>query len=332
MKKILLGFALLTVGLAKAQLTESNHAPTSGDVFSTVQCDSTGVIVGASGAGATWDFSTLVTHNSLLNNYTSSVSTNTSNLGYLEVKSSISNSSYYSSTPGNLSYYGGNITAGAINATVNYTTPAIVAIYPMSLNSTTTNITGGNAIVPPFGNATFTGTCNVIADGTGTLVLAGRTFTNAIRLITTQNLNVNSGAANVTLVNYDYYSIADSKRPIVTISTSTLSSLLGGTSTQSVVTIQPNNVILGLNDNHNAENMVSVFPNPSTSNVNFTTLNKDANKIIIFDLAGKMITETAFENFKATVNVGDVNPGIYFYSILNENNHVLIRGKFTVGK
>src|ERR1700752_449151 len=225
MKKILLGIAILTAGFAKAQLTEANHAPASGDVFSTFQCDSTGVTAGASGAGATWDFSALVVHTAMLNNYTSVVSTNTANMGYLEVKSSLTNTSYYSSSPGNLSYYGGNITAGAYNATINYTTPAIVAAYPMSLNTTTNNTTGGNGSITGFGNITFTGNANVIADGTGTLVLSGRTFSNAMRLKTTQTLAINGGVANVTLTNYDYYSIADSKRPIITISTSTLSSL-----------------------------------------------------------------------------------------------------------
>lgn len=331
MKKILLGFALLTTGLSKAQLTEANHAPTSGDVFSTFQCDSTGVTAGASGTGATWDFSTLIVHSSMLNNYTSVVSTNTANLGYLEVKSSLTNTSYYSSSPGNLSYYGGNITAGAYNATINYTTPAIVAVYPMSLNTTTSNATGGNGTITGFGNVTFTGNSNVIADGTGTLILSGRTFTNAIRLKTTQTLAINGGVANVTLTNYDYYSIADSKRPLVTISSSTLSSF-AGTSTQTVVTMQANHTVVGINEANQNAYLVSAYPNPAVSDINFVLNNENATTVLAYDLTGKLANSSNFENGKSTMNVSSLNQGIYFYSIVDKNNQVLSRGKFTVGK
>lgn len=331
MKKILLGFAILSAGFAKAQLTEANHAPNAGDVFSTYQCDSTGVTVGASGAGATWDFSTLVVHTSMLNNYTSTVSTNPSNMGYLEVKSSITNSSYYSSTPTNLSYYGGNIVAGSYNATVNYTVPAIVAVYPMNLNSTSTNTTSGNATITGFGTFPFTGNCTVTEDGSGTLMLSGRTFTNAVRLKTTQVLSVNGGMANVTLTTWDYYSIADSKRPIVSISSSTLSSI-AGTSTQSVVTLQANHTVLGVQEAAQNIANVSVFPNPAVNDINFTTASNEAVKVLAFDVTGKLVAEKAFENAKATMNVSSLNQGVYFYSIVDKNNQVLLRGKFTVGK
>ena len=335
MKKILLSIALLCSFVINAQLTQTNHAPVSGDTFSTNQCDSTGIMVGTSGANSLWNFSAITIHSSITNNYVATVSTNTANSGSIKVSSSLTNSSYYSSSATKLNYFGGNVTVGPLNAELNYTSPAIVALYPMSLNTTTSNVVSGTGVITPLvGNVTFTGNSSVIADGTGTLVIGTRTLTNAIRLKTSQLINATAsfGNATITLVDYDYYAAATSKRPFLTISTSTLSSTLGGTSTQTIVTALKNFTNVGLMETANEAIELSVFPNPSNSFVTFNTNSENAYQIKSFDVTGRLITSEQFENNKATLTVANLNSGVYLYTVLNKNNQVVKSGKFIVTK
>lgn len=332
MKKTLLTICLISSLFVKAQLTEANHAPTSGDVFGTYQCDSLGLTEGTSGAGSIWNYSAINIHTGLVNNYTSAVSSNTSNAGYLLVSSSLSNGSYFSSTPSDLKYYGGNITAGTVNATLNYSNPAIVAIYPMNLGSTTTNTVAGSGVVTVLGAVTFTGTSSVIADGTGTLVIGVNTFTNAMRLKTTQVLSINGGLATVTLVNFEYYSISKSKRPLMTITTSTLASALAAPSSQSLITIQKDYLIVGTSETNNEKYDISVYPNPANSFINFNSNNENIAKIVVFDITGRVIATETILNEKAKMDVTSLNTGIYLYSAFNKNNQQIKTGKFVVNK
>jgi hypothetical protein len=332
MKKTLLTICLISSFFLKAQLTEANHTPTSGDVFGTYQCDSLGLTEGPSGSGSVWNYSTINIHTGILNNYTSAVSSNTNNAGYLLVSSSLSNGSYYSSTPSALKYYGGNITAGTVNATLNYSSPAIVAIYPMNLGSTTTNTIAGSGVVTVLGAVTFTGTSSVIADGTGTLVIGSKTFTNAMRLKTTQVLSINGGLANVTLVNFEYYYISKSKRPLLTITSSTLVSALAPASSQSIITIQKDYLTVGVKENSKESIELAVFPNPSNSFINFNTTSLEASKIIAYDVTGKIVLTENFENGKVKLDVSNFIGGIYLYTVIDKNNQTLKSGKFNVTK
>jgi hypothetical protein len=62
MKKLYFSLLSIVLGLGmKAQLTQGNHAPANNDMYSTWQCDSTGIAPGASGAGVVWNLLFLLT-------------------------------------------------------------------------------------------------------------------------------------------------------------------------------------------------------------------------------------------------------------------------------
>lgn len=332
MKKIyFLVLAAFTGFGAQAQsLTQANHAPANNDQYMTFQCDSASVTPGAGGAGLMWNYGSIATRSSVVNSYTASSTTNTSYPGSdIAVYSSTSNISYYKSSSTELKYYGGNVSVGGIAATLQYTSPAIFAAYPMSMSTTSTATTGGSLNV--LGNAgTFSGSSNVTADATGTLVLPSGTYTNVIRVVTSQTINFTASFATgtVTQVNYDYYA-AGTKYPMFTISTSTIGTNLSAPSSQTLVTRQ-NPSTVGVKENSTEVISLNVYPNPSTSFVNFATDSKNASYVAIFDVTGKMVEKQNLNDGKLNLNVSAYNTGIYIYKVMNTGNQTLKAGKITV--
>ena len=350
MKKIYLSLLTVLTGLSvNAQLTQAVHAPSVGYTYQMYQCDSLNINPGASGANASWNFASIVTHSNILSTYVTSAASNPSYpTATVAVAYSANNTSYYNSTATALNYFGGNITAGAVQAAVIYTNAAVFAVYPMALNTMTNSAIAGSVSVtsPLPASGTFTGNCHVMADGTGTLTLPGTntTFTNALRVMTSQTLDIVTSFANATLtqVTYDYYSV-DIRNPLFTIATATavIGGPFGGTTTQTIVTRDKNanttttttptpTTTVGLAENEaNAVNF-SVYPNPSASYVNFTTDSPNAKQVTVYDITGKLTDRQTFNDGKIKLDVSNYNTGLYLYSIIGSDNRTLKTGKITV--
>lgn len=335
MKKTLLSLSILFSFAANAQLTQSNHAPAPGDSYTTVPTTTAGITPGSSGSGSTWDYSTLTVSTTPVVNYTATISSNVFyNPANVSVSGGANNTSYYLASSADLKYYGGDISAAGAVVNVKYSNPAIFALYPMVINTTTTSITSGTvSITTPFPvSGAFTGTCNVIADGTGTLILPLKTFTNVIRVVTSQTIIAASLSTTVNLVVFDYYSIDASKAPILTINTSTLNSSIGGQSAQTAITVQENYIDVSVKENSKNTIELSVFPNPASNFINFITVSNEAIKVIAFDVTGKIIATELMESGKAKMNTGNFISGVYMYHVIGKNNQVLTTGKFNVTK
>lgn len=335
MKKLLLSISVLSTMALSAQLTQGNHTPSFWDpVYSVNQCDTiTTGVPGATGAGAVWNYTPTV-HSSIQRTYTTSLSTNaTFSPADGVVSSGPNDASYYlTNSATHLAYYGGNISVNGVTAIAKYSSPAIVAAYPMALNTSTSSVTSGTVnVTSPFPiSAPFTGNCNVLADATGTLVLPSRTYTDIIRLTTNQNL-VASGTATINLLTYDYYSPSSSKAPILSVQSSTIASF-SGTSTQTITTLQKDYITVGLKDATPNSTELSVFPNPASSVVNFATGNTEAYKVTVYDITGKAVATELFEDSRSKLNVSALNNGIYLYTVTGRNNQVINTGKFNVNK
>jgi hypothetical protein len=335
MKKTLLSLSLLFTLAANAQLTQANHAPAVGNpIYATYQCDSTAIISGAIGANQTWNYP--ISGLNSLNTFTTAASTDiTFNPANVSVSSATNNSSYYLASSTDLKYYGGVFSINGNVFTVKYSSPAIFALYSMSLNTSTTSITSGSVIALNQ-NGTFNGNCNVTADATGTLVLPAKTFTDVIRVNTVQTLTASllGGALTVTLTynNYDYYETSASKAAIFSISTSTLASSAAVPSFQKIVTVQKDYDIVGIKENQRLDIQLSVFPNPASNLINFTTSSTEAFKIIAFDVAGKIVASEIIETGKVKMNTDNFASGVYIYQVIGKNNEILTSGKFNVAK
>lgn len=326
---------MIGVAASSQTLTYLNHSPAWGNApYEVYQCDSTGIAPGASGAGAAWNFTT----NGLNSLRTYSTSNAVAGSSYpnanVSVSSSASNVSYYFSNTTILKYYGGDISVNSFDVNVKYNSPAIIAIYPMSLSTTTTSATSGTVnITSPFAQSgTFTGNCIATADGTGTLTLPARTFTNVIRTVTSQTLNATLGfiTALVNLENYDYYCTTASKAPIFSIQTSTIAATGFPTSTQTIVTVLKDYVDVSVKENKAQMIDLSVFPNPATSVINFSTVSMVASKVVVSDITGKIVATEQLEMGKTKMNTSHLNAGVYLYTVLDKNNQTLTTGKFNV--
>lgn len=335
MKKILfMSIAFVSFCALNAQtLTQANHAPAYlNKNFVTIQCDT--VVSGASGLGSVWNY-TLAMHSSITNTYVTAFSANPSyTMADVSVSSGTNNTAYYKASATGLNYYGGNISANGIPINLNYSTPAKFAQYPFNAVSTLTSAVGGS-LSALGNNGTFTGTCQVTADATGTLNLVGRSFNDIVRLSTAQVLNGTIplvGSVTILQLNYDFYSPSASKAPVFSISTSTVTSTLGGTSTQTFVTVLKDYLTVGVKENSKESIELAVFPNPSNSYINFNTASPEASKIIAYDVTGKIVLTENFENGKVKLDVSNLIGGIYLYTVTDKNNQTLKSGKFNVTK
>ncbi len=332
MKKLYFSALSIIFGLSlNAQtLTQANHAPSNGDKYSTYQCDSS-FLPGAGTASSNWTYA-LITHSSIVNNFTTQT---TANPGYpgadISVSSNTANILYYKSSPTDLKHFGGYLNLNGIAAQVTYTAPAIYASYPMSFGTTTLSNTSGSLSVLGQ-NGTFTGSCNANADGTGTLSLPSRTFTSVIRIVTSQTINFTTGfgPGTVTQKTYDYYSISDSKYPILSHSSSSVNAPPAAPSTRTFVNVQKNYQVVGLKENVKEEVSLNVYPNPSNSVVNFMTENVNAKTVLMYDITGKFIESQNLTNGKLILNVADYNAGLYIYKLNDGTNKTVKTGKLTV--
>jgi hypothetical protein len=345
MKKIYLSIlSLLAVYTASAQLTQANHAPADLDTYSMYQCDT--VSPGPSGAGATWNFSAITTHSSILNNYVvQSVTSATYPSANVAVASSSNDAAYYESASAYLNYFGGNISVGPVAGALTYTAAAISAAYPMSLNTTSSAVTGGsmNITAPLATTGSFTGTSTVLVDGSGTISLPGAvTLSNTLRVVTSQTMDIVTSIANVTVtqINYNYYE-AGIKAPVFSISTSTavIGGFLGSTTSQTFVTrnknvssAPTNTGTVSLTENKADAINFSVFPNPSTTSVNFVASSADAKLVSIYDITGKVIDKQNLVDGKSKVDVSSYMKGLYLYTISSSDNRILKSGKITVSQ
>lgn len=346
MKKIYLSLLSGLVALSvNAQLTQANHAPAAGDTYQMYHCDSVAINPGASGAGSVWNFSATTTYSNLIASFVTTTVNNTSYpAATVSVASSPINVSYYNSSSSALSYYGGNIAVGTIAANLNYTAPAVAAAYPMSLNTTSSSAIGGsiNISSPLAISGTFSGTSNVLADGTGTMISAGGTFTDVIRVVTSQTISFTTMLASgtVTQKNYDFYSAAY-KAPVFSITTSTVVTSLSAANSQTAVTRNKNAVgttttvvtnTTSINENVSKAINLQVYPNPSLNYVNFVTDSQDAKLIMVYDLTGKLVSQQLLNDGKVKLDVSDFNKGLYIYRTTTTDGKVLKAGKFTVGQ
>lgn len=310
MKKIsMTASSLLICATIQAQtLTQSTHAPAVGDVYSFQYADSTTLPsnLGNPGAGNTFNFSGLSVHSTINNSQGVTVASTGSTTTYPSANVAVktgTNYTFYNSQSNKLEFYGGSITVGGYPVTITYTTPAVLGTYPMTLGTTSSGTVAGN-INALSNNGTFTGTSSFTADATGTLIVpGGSTYTNVIRVQTHQNITFTFAfiSGTLTVNQYDYYAPSYSNYPnsnnnwpVLTVQQSTISSPMTGISTQTIVTINSNYQVL------NAPSLstlttpeIRIVPNPVKNDIYIITQNNPSiKKIILMDMAGKILYET----------------------------------------
>ncbi len=76
---------------------------------------------------------------------------------------------------------------------------------------------------------------------------------------------------------------------------------------------------------------VSVYPNPVKNNINFK-LELNTFNVKVIDLTGKIVKTVSSLNNKLSLSTSDMNNGIYFYSISDEDGNTIATNRFIVAK
>lgn len=338
-------------------LTSTNSGPVINDTFISVQCNTTGVGPGASGATAVWNFGTLTASTTLTpNKDTGSVSAAATSPGFSALSSAASlllsttfgTSTYATVTPsGVATYYHEDAaklsqTGVFINAgnSALYTDALDQLHYPFSFDSSfhdtyagVLSYTSGPSTV----TASETGTDTVTGDGYGTLIIPGyptptpaATYLNVLRVHTVQtyrdsaNLFGTPTVGNYIFESYTWYQ-PGYHAPLLTISTAT-----GPGVNTSVVSYAAKQLA-----NHEAVNTVSgldasvkVYPNPASQFVYINYQNTASRKVhtAIFDVLGREVAVIADQasqgNTTVTYNVSGLPKGSYFVRLQAESEVV----------
>lgn len=326
MKKIysLFAAAICISSLNAQTLTQANNAQIVGDVYSTVNCTTVGITPGGNGAGQTFNFSGLsvLTTTSTSNGVT--VASTGSAAAFpsagVAMQTGTANS-FYSSTAGALSYWGGNLTIGGQAVLMTYTLPALMN-YPVSLSSTNNGNIAGTASHPLAGTGPFVGTSTVTGAATGTLMLpGGYNFNNALKVVSSlvTNFTVTIGSGSYAMVKYDYY-VPSQKFPMATIVTETIVSV-AGTTTETVVVLNTNYTTGVKESANNTLSNVVVYPNPAKDNINLNFVNENAENVSyqIINVIGQTVREQNIPSAKGetlyNVNLNGMESGIYFIKL-----------------
>lgn len=91
-------------------------------------------------------------------------------------------------------------------------------------------------------------------------------------------------------------------------------------------------LVTGINEYY-LNNLVSISPNPlntsATIELKNTKLNLQNTNLILFDVLGKEIKKIELDDYKIRIEKGDLNAGIYFYKVMNENQ-IISTGKLVI--
>ncbi|MDR0803165.1 T9SS type A sorting domain-containing protein [Fluviicola sp.] len=313
---LLLATSLIT-GAAFGQFTQTNE-PAIGTNATMFVLDSNATnYASVTGTGVTWDYSN-----------TPGYLGATKNVSVVAPSSTASGSSYASSTkaidmPGFMTTYftssassrisqgfafDGGAVAGTVKVILSPDEETLMN-YPFAYSNSLTDAFSGNAVTT-LGTFPTTGTVTATVDGTGTLKLnAGTTYTNVTRYKLSDQANASTPFGNIvmTRVQYEYYE-ASSGLPVLVHSELTIN-IAGSPIVQHLVlsSAAPDE-LLSISENNKAT--FGMYPNPANESVILSGLSGNEN-ISIVDLAGKTVYSVTASNTTQTLNVADIQAGIY---------------------
>ncbi len=75
---------------------------------------------------------------------------------------------------------------------------------------------------------------------------------------------------------------------------------------------------------------LEVYPNPAVDVVNFEITDADQITLMVFDFAGRLITELTIDQSLTELNTSELNNGMYFYQLVGKNSDKIGSGKFMI--
>jgi hypothetical protein len=311
MKKIYLVVALLFSGnmLFAQNLTRTDVGCTPGDNYT--MFSSNYVSPGTAGTGVTWDLSAM-TNNSQVTVVTTANSGGSFPSANVKLTQSNGGVLYY-----NISSTKMEVVGLDANGTVfTYSNPATYLQFPIN---TSYNYTDASAATFSVSGFAFNRTGSIQSEysGTGTLITPAGTFTNVVRIKSTQtNVDTYSGGTiNSSIVAYNWYKAG------VTHELANVSDITGSSTSQSAYyTSVPAN--LGLEESELIN--LLMFPNPTTGAIH---INSDEliSKVEVYQLSGELAMEQAVNSTSLEMDLSTLNAGMYLVKVYGNNGAVSIK-------
>ena len=183
--------ATVSAAMAQPTLSASTNNPVAGDVFYGYWVDTNGLSNGPSGAGVTWDFTTVVRNDSDTTTFFNCAATPycSSFVGSNIAFRNGSEYTYCTSTATDFSVIG----AYSDGSALLYSNPLLWAKYPLTMGTSYADTSALSLTISGFDLYMTTRSVSV-ADAWGTLKLPSGTYTNALRIHTT---NIRKDSADI---------------------------------------------------------------------------------------------------------------------------------------
>lgn len=195
------------------------------------------------------------------------------------------------------------------------TDPLISYKFPMNLGDSYTDPIAGTATVPLAGDIDIEGEATVTADGTGTLKVGDATYSNVIRVHTTEVSEgmILGSAAVITRESYVYYDIDNFNMPVFIHATVLAELGLGGDFGFTAVYSRDEVTEYANVDVANSSDInLSVYPNPATGDFTTITNPEEAESMTILNALGEVVYTVNAPSMTETINVANLANGIYF--------------------
>jgi len=331
MKKILLYIILLSATNLFSQTLATSDTLTLGDSYQYYAVDTSMTdLETIVGTGITWDYSGLLmaagepqATNTVIDISNSPSQADFPNAQYQEQFDS-GIQTFFSNSPSDdkVIIDGYIFTSAGADYIVKYDTDEMIGLeLPMSFGSEVNDNVVGEAIVPLLGSITLTGTVNVIADGTGSLVLGSNTYSDVIRIKTTENSSGPSqlGTISVERKSYAYYSPNDTKFPLFIYGEILVSIPNAGVVSFKIVWSKDDTQQFASISQSSSNIAIDLYPNPADENV--TIESPEGTQLIeIYNTVGKVVESIENPPVKQVIDTKKLNAGIYFVSVKSGNS------------
>lgn len=316
MKKIylsLLSSTVLSLGLsAQLSLTKAAFEPVIGDITSTVDYDSTGVIPKSSGANQTWNFTSSIIQTSAAASSTmvaaSSVPASSMFPGATIAEWDGSSYTFYKGTSTEFDVLGFTDNSGTM---LTYTpNPMTMLKWPTSYGDSYSDTYSGSFSGVGL-SASSSGSQTITASGTGILMLpGGLSYSNMLQVKIAQSMTTTITVPISTIsidnsISYLYFH-SSSKTPLVSINYDN-----GKFSNMSL----DKKVAVGITD-YNFDASFSIYPNPAKTHFNVSLGNENSHDctVQIYSITGQLIKAENLGNsskIEALISLQDMSPGVY---------------------
>lgn len=313
MKKIYFFTAILISGntLFAQNLTRTDIGYNAGESF-TMYASTGQINPGTAGTGVTWDLSAMGNSSQV----TVDVTANSGGaFPAANTKATQSNGGviYYNQTASVFEIMG----LDAVSTVFSYSNPATYLQYPLTSGTNYTDQFACTFTVSGF-NFNRTGSTQSEFSGYGTLITPLGTYTNVVRLKSTQTITdvYSGGTLNSTIVSYNWYK-AGVHHELANVSATTSN---GNTTYSSYYTDVPAN--LGLEENELIN--LSVFPNPTTGTVHINS-DEVISKVEVYQLSGELAMEQTADNSSLEIDLSALNTGMYLVKVYGKDGAVSVK-------